>query len=190
MADESKDGKKAGGIMPVLIGVVLTVLVGLGAGFGAATFLTAVPPPGPVAKPAEAAGEADAAAQGGETAAGGHGAAAEGAPGDGTAEEEEPGPVETALVPLPPVVANMAAPANAWIRLEGSVEYDVASEKKPDLLAAETSQAILHYLRTIKLAEIQSPDGIHFMSQDIDEIVRSLSSGQVRSVLITGLIVE
>lgn len=187
MADETKERNRAGGFVPVLIGAGITVVVGLGAGFGAASYLTQI----------RESTVADAAAKSFDNSTlpptvskeDGGSAGVEMEPSEGADIAEGP-EVETALVPLPPVVTNMAAPASTWIRLEGSVEYDKASDKRPEVLAAETAQAVLHYLRTIRLADIQSPDGIHFVSQDIDEIVRTLSEGQVRSVLITGLVVE
>lgn len=189
---KEKDGK-GGGIMPLIIAAVISVVVGLGAGYG--TIVTFAPPKSPdvAAKPAEApAAEAHGAAQAEkkEEKAGGHGGGGEG---EADAEEQPPEPVDpndVAYIPLAPVITNLTDPKTVWLRLEGGITYLKSGEKKPDVLAAESAQQIVQYIRTIRLADVEGQDGLQFLQDDLNDITRSLSNGQVQSVLISGLIVE
>ncbi len=191
--DDSKDKDgKGGGIMPLIIAAVLSIVIGLGAGYG--TIITFAPPKSPeaAAKPAEKpAADAHAAAPKDEKAAGGHGGEGDAASAD--AEEQPPEPVDptdVAYVPIPPVITNLSDPKTVWLRLEGGITYLKSGEKKPDILAGEAAQQIVQYIRTIKLSDVEGQDGMQFLQDDLNDITRSLSNGQVQAVLITGLIVE
>jgi hypothetical protein len=63
-------------------------------------------------------------------------------------------------------------------------------EKQPELLAEEAGEQILTYLRSVRLSQLQSASGILALRDDIDETVQVLSGGQIRGVLIHGLVVE
>jgi hypothetical protein len=65
-----------------------------------------------------------------------------------------------------------------------------ASEKQPELLAEKAGEQILTYLRSVRLSQLESPSGILGLRDDLDETVRTLSEGEVRGVLIHGLVVE
>ena len=64
------------------------------------------------------------------------------------------------------------------------------SDKQPELLAEEAGEQILTYLRSIRLSQLESPSGILGLRDDLDETVKTLSGGEVRGVLIHGLVVE
>ena len=104
------------------------------------------------------------------------------------AEHIPPGPFE--VVPLPPIVTNLAEPSKVWVRLEGSLLFDTKSEAKPDVLAVKLSQHIMAYLNTLKLADVQGTGAMHAISQDLNEIVTTLSDGQVQGILLSGLVFE
>jgi flagellar protein FliL len=190
--DDSKDKDgKGGGMMPLIIAAVLSIVIGVGAGYG--TIVTFAPPPTaetaakPAEKPAADAHSAGAPAAKDE-AAGGHGAE-----GDAAAEEHPPEPVDpndVAYTVLPPVITNVAEPKNVWLRMEGGITYLKSGEKKPEVLAGETAQQIVQYLRTVRLADVEGQDGLQFLQDDLNDITRALSNGQVQTVLISGLIVE
>lgn len=191
---DSKDkGGGGGGIMPLLIAAVISVAVGLGAGYGTITMF-APPAPDAAAKPAEKPAEHAKAATKEAPAEKGtvedHGAES----GAAAAEEEEaPEPVDpndVAFIALPPVITNVAEPKTVWLRLEGGVTYLKSGETKGEVLAAQVAQQIIQYLRTVHLTEIEGEDGLQFLREDLNDITRSLSNGQVQNVLISGLIVE
>lgn len=186
---------KGGGIMPLVIAVVISTIAGVGAGYG--TVVTFAPPTTPESAPkpegraaenSHGAGEPAATDKGGDTSA--HGGEDEAA---ADAEEQPPEPVDpddVAYTAFPPVITNVAEPKNVWLRLEGGITYLKSGEKKPDVLAGMAAQQIIQYLRTIHLAEIEGQDGMQFLQDDLNDITRSLSNGQVQTVLISGLIVE
>jgi flagellar protein FliL len=94
------------------------------------------------------------------------------------------------ITPFPPVLTTLADPKGKWIRLEGSIMIRSASEKQPELLAEKAGEQILTYLRSVRLSQLESPSGILGLRDDLDETVRTLSEGEVRGVLIHGLVVE
>lgn len=189
---DSKD-KGGGGLMPLIIAAVISIVAGLGAGYGVVTAF--VPPPGSENKPASP----DKPAKDAHAPADDHGASKEEKPahgneGEAAAEEEEAvepvDPADVAFVPFPPVITNVAEPKTVWLRLEGGITYLKSGEKKAEILASETAQQITQYLRTVDLADIEGQDGLQFLQDDLNDISRNLSGGQVQNVLISGLIVE
>jgi flagellar basal body-associated protein FliL len=110
-----------------------------------------------------------------------------------TADEEAPGTSssdDVSLTRFPPVLTTLADPKGKWIRLEGSIMVRKESEKSPELLAEEAGDQILTYLRSVRLSQLESPSGILGLRDDLDETVQILSGGDVRGVLIHGLVVE
>lgn len=189
---KDKDGK-GGGIMPLIIAAVLSIAIGVGAGYG--TIITFAPPKAPesaakpAAPPAADAKAAEAPAKDAK-AAGGHGGEGDAAAADEEQPPEPVDPADVAYTPIPPVITNVAEPPTVWLRLEGGITYLKSGEKKPDVLAGETAQQIVQYIRTIKLSDVEGHDGMQFLQDDLNDITRSLSNGQVQNVLISGLIVE
>lgn len=111
------------------------------------------------------------------------------------AAEEEPGELEPPLemlkvVPFPPILTTLSDPKGKWVRLEGSVLVLPAGERSMELIAEESGERILTYLRTVRLDQIDSASGILTVRDDLDEMLKSLSNGEVRGVLIHGLVVE
>lgn len=94
------------------------------------------------------------------------------------------------LTSFPPVLTTLLEPKGKWIRLEGSIMIAASGEKQPELLAEEAGEQILTYLRNVRLSELQSASGILALRDDLDETVQALSGGEVRGVLIHGLVVE
>jgi hypothetical protein len=45
-------------------------------------------------------------------------------------------------------------------------------------------------LNTLKLSDMQGAGAVHGVSQDLDEIVTTLSDGQVQGLLLSGLVFE
>lgn len=104
--------------------------------------------------------------------------------------DEEP-PLSTLhVIPFPPILTTLAEPKGKWIRLEGALLALQDTELAPDLLAEQTGEQILTYLRTVRLADIETSSGFLGLRDDLNETVRVMSHGQVRGVLIHGLVVE
>ena len=60
-----------------------------------------------------------------------------------------PIPGNIAIKKLAPVVTNLAGSESDWVRLEASIVYKADEEQNPDVIAAETRQDVLAYIRTL-----------------------------------------
>ncbi len=98
---------------------------------------------------------------------------------------EQIGPGNT--MPLEPIIANLAAPADTWVRLEMSVLFTAA----PNLeIAQAIHQDTLAYIKTVKLHQIDGPSGYLHLRSDLRELARTRSGGEAQDVLIRALLFE
>jgi flagellar FliL protein len=88
------------------------------------------------------------------------------------------------------VVTNLGNPKNVWVRLEGFILSRADSDVAAKVLAAQAGHQILSYLRTIDVRQIEGASGLLHISEDLNEVMRTFSGGDVRQVLISGLVVE
>ncbi len=178
MATKEKENPKKGGIKQVLIASVGVSMLGfLGGFFIAATLL--VSDEVPIATKVETVVELPPEAEGHSP--------------DKVADAKEidvKSLAEFSVVPMQPVVTNLADSSKVWVRLESSVLINTKSEPKPDLLAVKLSQHVLAYLRTLKLSNMQGAGAIQAITQDLNEIVTTVSEGQAQGLLISGLVFE
>lgn len=175
MAGPAAGGQKTGAMMFIAL-VLLLTLVGVGAGFTVGALMQQAPAL-PAAAP-EHAGEPH-----GEDAHAGAIAPS----GTETGEIIDP---TLKVQPFPPVLTTLAAPAGRWVRLEGSALLKKEAKDSPELLAERAAEQILTYLRTVRLDQVEGPSGVLGLREDIDEMVRVLSDGQVQGILLHGLVVE
>ncbi|MCA6106246.1 flagellar basal body-associated FliL family protein [Bradyrhizobium sp. CNPSo 4026] len=105
-------------------------------------------------------------------------------------------PVATAFHPtarlrkISPVVTNLAAPAGAWIRMEGSVVTDQMNEEEASLLAARLGEDIVSYLRTVSASQIEGARGLQYLREDLNERATIRSGGKVRELIIETLVIQ
>ena len=182
MADTDKSGKRD--LMTTAVVVLLLTLVGAGAGFAVGSLLgeskmTAAEeaPPSNAAKAEVPADEASAKTKDGHDI-------------QEDKDLETPHSDDVTLLPFPPVLTTLLEPKGKWIRLEGSIMIAASGEKPPELLAEEAGEQILTYLRSVRLSQLETASGILALRDDLDETVQVLSGGDVRGVLIHGLVVE
>jgi hypothetical protein len=180
MATQKDGTEETGGLKKLILAIVGTCFLGIPCGF----FLAAYVSPSAPEEPASTLTAADENSDVGQNTKEA-GAAAEDAD---TAENKFKGPFE--IVQMPPIITNIAEPPKVWVRLEGNLLFDKKSEADKPVLTAKLSQHILAYLNTLKLTDIQGAGAIYAVSQDLDEIVRSLSDGEVQGVLLSGLVLE
>lgn len=91
---------------------------------------------------------------------------------------------------LAPVVTNLAASTEDWVRVEASIVYKMSEEQNPDVMAGEIRQDILAYLRTLSLAQIQGPSGLLHLREDLNERVKLRSKGVIQELVLETLIVQ
>ncbi|MEI7601900.1 MAG: flagellar basal body-associated FliL family protein [Aestuariivirga sp.] len=177
-----------GGMITTIVSILLLSLVGAGVGFSVGIFLQ--PTTGAESKPAASSAStkamppnSDVIEHPNETSS-----TAESLPDiEDDAEELE---ADLKIITIPPILTTLASPEGKWIRLEGSILAKPSAEKSPELLAERSGEQILAYLRTVRLEQLQGPSGLIALRDDLNETVRSLSNGDVRGVLIHGLLVE
>jgi flagellar FliL protein len=111
-----------------------------------------------------------------------------------SAAEEQPaeprygGP--THLKPLAPIVTNVAEPSNAWVRVEASIVFEEEAVATDDVLAAEITEDLLAFLRTVSLAQIAGASGMQHLREDLSERARIRSQGRVKELVIQSLVIE
>jgi flagellar protein FliL len=146
--------------------IIELLLVGLIAAGGGALFaMLDPPPPAPAEKTAALAATA--------------------------AQSKEPGCAGAPnILDLPPIVTNLGAPADAFIRVESSIVFDGKTMPHPEILAAEIATDELAYLRTLSLPEIQGPIGLANIRQDLSDRAITRSGGKVSEFILRTLVVQ
>jgi flagellar FliL protein len=188
MADPKGGKDKAGGgaakqpsvILFIIAALVLTLVATAGGGVLGMMLADMVRAPEPPKK--EGGNEVKA----GEGEKSTHGESS----GEENHQEEEKEPVRLVLKPLRPVIANLASPAGAWIRLEGSLLLNEEDAKEADILAAKTGEDILGFLRTVSLAQIEGASGYLHLREDLSDLVKFRSDGKVREFILQSMVVE
>ncbi len=94
------------------------------------------------------------------------------------------------IVDLPPIVTNLGAPPDTWVRLEGSIIFDPKTLSHPEALAGQIGDDVLAYLRTVSLPQLQGPIGLENIRQDLNERAATRSGGKVRGFVIRTLVVQ
>ena len=114
------------------------------------------------------------------------------APGLGNAAESSAAPPvqSSTIVDLPPIVTNLGAPQDTWIRLEGSIIFDPGALPHPDAVAGRIGDDFLAYLRTVSLRQLEGPIGLEDIRQDLNERAAIRSDGKVRAFVIRTLVVQ
>ena len=100
-------------------------------------------------------------------------------------------PVEGAtVVDLPPIVTNLGAPQDTWVRLEGSIIFDPKTLAHPEAVAGQIGDDVLAYLRTVSLHQLEGPIGLENIRQGLNERAATRSGGKVRAFVIRTLVVQ
>jgi flagellar FliL protein len=175
MADpDPKAGKKkTPSFMSRLIEFLLVTLIAAGAGVG----LTAMNPP-----PPPKAGAGDSPPPGKLTP--------QKKPGETAASAVACGRGGSNMIDMPPIVTNVASPADVWIRLEASMVFDAKTLPHPEVVAAEIATDELAYLHTVSVNELQGPIGLENIRQDLRDRAYVRSGGKVTDLLIKTLVLQ
>ncbi len=107
-----------------------------------------------------------------------------------TAKTATPYAANTNLRDLPPIIANLADPPDAWVRIQATLVLDDASAPKPEVIAAEIAEDILGFMRTVSLAQIAGASGLQHLREDLNERAAIRSNGRVRELILQTLVVQ
>ncbi|MBO0660944.1 flagellar basal body-associated FliL family protein [Jiella sp. MQZ9-1] len=171
---ELEDGNKKGGMMPTILAVVVVTLVAAGGGAGLGMMLASSTPPPAAAEPAA------------DPKAGDH--AAEAADKSDIADAEK-GKTPLQLIELKPVLTNIYAPDDAWLRIEASIVLKKDDKVNADVLAAEIEADTLAFLRSVQLSQIEGSRGLLHLRDDLRERAK-LRSPDVVDYLIRTMVAE
>jgi flagellar FliL protein len=94
------------------------------------------------------------------------------------------------IVDLPPIVTNLGAPQDTWVRLEGSIIFDPKTLPHPEAVAGQIGDDVLAYLRTVSLHQLEGPIGLENIRQDLNERAATRSGGKVHAFVIRTLVVQ
>ena len=110
---------------------------------------------------------------------------------DKPAESPASAPAQfSTIVDLPPIVTNLGAPQDTWVRLEGSIIFDPKTLSHPEAMAGQIGDDILAYLRTVSLHQLEGPIGLENLRQDLSERAATRSGGKVHAFVIRTLVVQ
>ena len=93
------------------------------------------------------------------------------------------------LISLKPVVTNIYAPANAWVRIEASIVVRDDGSVNAEVLAAEIEADTLAFLRSLQLAQVEGTRGLLHLRDDLRERAK-LRSPAVVDYLIQAMVAE
>lgn len=173
MAGDAKE--KPAGIMGFVIAVIVMAVVGAGAGFSlkyvmpareASTDGGAKSKEGTMPQDEAAAAHAD------------------------TPVKRDAEPTSGQVMALEPILINLAEPKGVRLRLESAVLFAEVSKVDRSALLRELVQDLAVFLRTVKLAHLETASGVEYLREDISEIVQLRSKGHARGIVIKSLMVE
>lgn len=109
----------------------------------------------------------------------------------GAAQKQTLAPVEPSTIyDLPPIVANLGAPQDTWVRLEASMVFDPKTLPHPEAVAGKVGEDILAYVRTVTLKQLEGPIGLQAIREDLNERATTRSEGKVRELVLRTLVVQ
>lgn len=94
------------------------------------------------------------------------------------------------LKKLSPIVTNLAAPANTWVRIEAALLMEQKAALTADPLIGSITEDILSFLRSVTAAQMEGPAGLRNLREDLAERVAIRSKGVVRDIVIETLVVQ
>lgn len=186
-----QDTNAEGGVKELLVPlVVVTLLGGGGGGFLGFSMLAPKEPPRTEARVTETPAvdpDATKAAHGDA----GHGAKAE-AHGQehGSDAAKAPDGSETLQVKeLPPIVTNLAT-TRILVRLQTAIVFDPQELKHAETLIPELMSDLTAFMNTLDLRDIEGPDGLRRLREELNERALIRSERHVRELVIESLVIQ
>lgn len=101
----------------------------------------------------------------------------------------EPGTSPDRIIGLPTIIANLAEPEGAFVRLDATAIITKVPKDR-ELLTTLLRQDFVTYLRSASLASMHGSGGFQSLRDDLSELARLRSGGSVAQVAITTFIVQ
>jgi flagellar FliL protein len=91
---------------------------------------------------------------------------------------------------LAPIVTNLAAPANAWVRIEAALVLEQKAALSAEPLIGAITEDILAFLRSVTARQMEGAAGLRNLREDLTERIAVRSKGLVRDIVIETLVVQ
>jgi flagellar FliL protein len=91
---------------------------------------------------------------------------------------------------LPAVVTNLAGAERHWVRLQSAIIYDPEELPHIEPLIAELTSDITAFLGTLEIANIEGPDGLRRLQEELSERVATRSDRHVQGFVIETMVVQ
>ncbi|OYX11714.1 MAG: flagellar basal body protein FliL [Rhizobiales bacterium 32-66-8] len=91
---------------------------------------------------------------------------------------------------LKPVVVNLAAPSNTFVRIEAAIIFKTGSLSSPQATATEVREDIMAYMRTISLSQLEGPSALQHLREDLNERASTRTEGKVSELVLETLVVQ
>ncbi|WP_417669099.1 flagellar basal body-associated FliL family protein [Roseibium sp.] len=91
---------------------------------------------------------------------------------------------------LQPLVTNLAAPRDAWVRVQASIILADDPIDDVAVLTGHIEEDILAYLRTLTISHIEGAVGLQHLREDLNERAIARSGGTVREVILESLVIQ
>ena len=105
-------------------------------------------------------------------------------------DEHHAAPPTWKVYDLPPVVTNLGAPTDVWVRIEASIVFDPREMKTPEAVGAMITDDILAYMRTQTLDQLQGPVGLQSLRRELADRAFVRSDKQVKEFLLKTLVMQ
>ncbi len=107
---------------------------------------------------------------------------------DGDAGDENgEGVSQSYAKPLAPILTNLAAPDDVWVRLELAVVGKAGLSAE---ILEQIHQDLFAYMRTVKLHHVEGPSGYTNLRAELSERAVIRSGGEAKAVLVRTLVFE
>jgi flagellar protein FliL len=93
------------------------------------------------------------------------------------------------VIPLPPILSNVAVPADVWVRIEAQAIFE-GKDEEAKVLIPKVAEDLLAFMKTVTLAQIEGPSGFQHLREDLDDRARVRSEGKIRELVIESFIIE
>lgn len=97
---------------------------------------------------------------------------------------------DTVVRSLEPIITNLHASGDAWIRIEASILFNRGDVVNPAAMAAEIKQDVLAYARTLTLRQLEGASGLQHLREDLNERAHLRSDGRVRELILETVVVQ
>ncbi|MDQ0317598.1 flagellar basal body-associated FliL family protein [Amorphus orientalis] len=94
------------------------------------------------------------------------------------------------LLSLDPVIINLAAPSDTWMRLETAIVFPNGALENPQIAAAQIAQDIAAYGRTLSLSQLQGPSALQYLRDDLNERAIVRTGGKVSELVVKTMVLQ